>query len=130
MSSMMNRMPKPKSANPTQQAIEDTRSMLNPTDLAAIKQEGEITPDMSIRDFFQTQGIDVDGPVSQLVEWNMKQIENADPLNKMKAIASSGGGENEQVANPAPGTTRFPQGRKPAVQMGLQGLRTALQGGA
>jgi len=120
--------------NPTQQAMDETKSMMNPTDLAGIAESGEITPDMSIRQFLEMNGMDVEGPVTQLVEWQMKQMENADPLNKMKAIAGKGGmpqgGANMQPQGQPPGAgSRLPQGRKPAVGTGIAGLRTAMQGG-
>jgi hypothetical protein len=49
---------------------------------------GQVSPDMTIRDFFQKQGIDVDGPVTQLVDFAKKQVANANPLTKMRNIAA------------------------------------------
>lgn len=120
--------------NPTGQAIEENRSMFNPDDLAAAATQGQITPDMTIRQFLEMNGMDVEGPVTQLVEWQMSQMDKADPLNKMKAIAGQGkpaGGANMPMQGQPPGAgSRLPQGRKPAVGAGIGGLKAAMTGGA
>lgn len=67
--------------------LRQNRSVMNPADLAMMKEEGEITPDMTIRDYFAKLGVDVDGPVVQLVELGKSQMQKANPLNKMQAIA-------------------------------------------
>lgn len=119
--------------NPTQQAIDENKSMFNPTDLAGIAESGEVTPDMTIRQFIEMNGMDVEGPVTQLVEWQMSQMDKADPMNKMKAIAGQGkppGGANMPTqGQPLGAGSRLPQGRKPAVGPGISGLRSAMQGG-
>ena len=113
-----------------EQAMKDTRSIYNPTDAVAMKQDGTISPDMPIKDFFATFGIDVDtDPLSKLIEFQKQQIGNADPLNKMKAIA--GAGQQGQPTPPASGPSGAPVGRPPevsAAQGGLGGLKTRLGG--
>ena len=71
--------------------IKENRSFGNPMDLAAMKTEGDITPDMSVEEFFTQLGIDVKGPVTQLTEFAQKQSQNKDALGKMGNIAKSGG---------------------------------------
>jgi hypothetical protein len=117
-------------SNPTMQTIEENRSMFNPTDLASMKTNGEITPDMTIRQFFESQGLDVEGPVTQLVEWQMSQIQKADPLNKMKAIAGKGGGNMQSGGMPPSPAGGLPQGNKPQGGGGIAELMAATGGGA
>ena len=63
-------------------------SALNPTDAKLIGQNSGITPNMTVRDFLSQQGIDVDGPVTQLADLAKKQMANANPMNKMRNIAA------------------------------------------
>lgn len=108
-----------------EQAVKGARSIYNPTDAQAMKQDGTITPDMTIKDFFATFGLDVDNdPLSKLVEWQKTQVGNADPLKKMQAIA----GQPPAAPQGAP----TPVGRPPEVSAapgGLGGLQTRLSGG-
>jgi hypothetical protein len=110
----------------TEQAMKDTRSLFNPVDAAGMKQDGTITPDMTIKDFFATLGIDVDNdPISKLAELQKQQMFNADPLNKMKTIADQGSPSSAPQGAPAP------VGKPPEVQQqpgGLGGLQTRLGG--
>jgi hypothetical protein len=69
--------------------MEQMRSPMNPADLAAMKQSGKISRNLSIREYFANLGVDVDGPATQLVEMAKRQMQNADPRNKMKALANS-----------------------------------------
>lgn len=69
-------------------AMEANRSMLNPADLAAMKQQGD--GGLTVRDFLAKNGVDVDGPMSQLTKFAQKQTENAGALGKMRNIAASG----------------------------------------
>lgn len=94
--------------------IEKNRSILNPTDAATMGARGQMDPNMPIRQWFQQFGVDVDGPVSQLVEMAKKQKANAGGLTKMQNIAQPGGG-----GAPA-GPPRQPMGAPP--QQGVQDL--------
>ena len=69
-------------------AMEANRSMLNPADLAAMKQQGD--GGLTVRDFLAKNGVDVDGPMSQLTKFAQKQTENAGALGKMRNIAGAG----------------------------------------
>ena len=94
--------------------MEQNRSMLNPADAAMSLQEGKIRPDMTVREFLQTNmGIDVDGPVTQLIEASKKQLQNRTAIGKAANMSQGG---------PPPG----PVGRPPAVPpqrgMGPPGL--------
>lgn len=60
------------------------RSVLNGTDMAARIQESPIDPERTtLREFLETHmGLDVDGPVSQLMQWQQRQVQTKDPINK------------------------------------------------
>lgn len=96
--------------------LRQNRSMFNPTDMSMMKQEGEITPDMTIRDYFSKLGVDVDGPVTQLIEMGKQQMQKANPLNKMQAIAG-GPKMGQPQGQPPP----MPQGGPPEAP-GMSGL--------
>lgn len=103
-----------------QNTLMQNRSVLNPTDAAMMKQDGEVTPDMTVRDYFAKLGVDVDGPVTQLVEMGQREMQKANPMNKMQAI--SGGPQGKPAmgrpqGQPAP----MAQGRAPEAA-GLSGL--------
>uniref|UniRef100_A0A6M3LN38 Uncharacterized protein n=1 Tax=viral metagenome TaxID=1070528 RepID=A0A6M3LN38_9ZZZZ len=68
--------------------VEKNLSVFNPTDAALMGASGKMSPDMSVRDFLSQQGIDVDGPVTQLVELAKKQVGNANPMTKMRNISA------------------------------------------
>jgi hypothetical protein len=94
-----------------ERAIEAQKSVLNPTDVAMMKQDGELRPDMSVRDYLGKMGVDVDGPVTQLLDALKGQREKANPLNKMQAIARA----------PSEGQPQQ-SGRKPMSAGGLDAL--------
>ncbi len=73
-------------------AVKQNMSIFNPVDATAMRESGEITPQTTIREFFASKGIDVDGPVTQLVQFVQDQAQKAQPINKMKAIAGQGQG--------------------------------------
>ena len=90
---------------PGRNVIKEQQSLLNPTDLAVMKQE--MNPNMTVRDFLTQMGIDVDGPVTQLEQFAQKQVQNATAMGKMKNMAQAppvGG------PAPAPGPTGPPPG--------------------
>lgn len=66
-------------------------SVFNKNDAALMGASGQLSPDMTVRDFLGQQGIDVDGPVTQLVEMAKKQAANANPMTKMQNIAADTG---------------------------------------
>jgi len=71
-------------------ALKDNMSIFNPADAAAMKESGEITAQTTIRDFFASKGVDVDGPITQLIQFAGDQAQKANPMNKMKAVAGQG----------------------------------------
>ena len=95
------------------------RSMLNPTDVAAMKQEGGLQAGMSVREFLGRFGVDVDGPVEQLTKLAQKQGQNANVLTKMQNIAGQPGAMGSKMGPPGMGSPA-PQG--PPSAGGLQGL--------
>jgi len=102
-----------------QKKIQDNMSIFNPTDAAMMKQNGQLDPNMSIRDFFQMNGVDVDGPISQLVKFAQDQIGKANPLNKMQAIAGQGPMQQPQGQ---------PQGLPQGQEQGSPDLNALLSG--
>ena len=82
-----------------------------------MKQSGEISQDMSVRDFMQTLGIDVDGPVSQLFDAAgpmSKQMQNKGGIAKMQNIA--------QGAGQSPGPPMLGQSENPSMDNLLKGM--------
>lgn len=83
-------------------AVNQNLSMLNPTDLAMMQQNGMFDPNMSIREFFAGKGVDVDGPIMQFIEFAQREKENSDPLGKMHNIAAASGGGQPGMGAPPP----------------------------
>jgi hypothetical protein len=77
--------------------VKENMSIFNPVDATVMRESGQFPPDMTIRDFFAQQGVDVDGPMTQLLQFVKGQAQKASPLGKMQAIAGGagqqGGGE-------------------------------------
>jgi hypothetical protein len=87
-------------------AIQSQQSIMNPTDASMMGQNGEITPEMTVREYLAKEGIDVEGPVTQLIDMAKGQMQMADPMNKMKAFA----GRPQPGQAPQPPAGRVPQG--------------------
>jgi hypothetical protein len=101
-------------------AMKQNMSIFNPTDATIMRESGQFNPNMTVRDFFAQNGVDVDGPVIQLLKFVKDQAQKANPLNKMKAMA--GGGPQGQPP-------QAPQGMPPgAPQEGLGGLVKQMRG--
>jgi hypothetical protein len=110
---MSSRMPSPPPPKPPMgggDPIGQNQSLMNPADLAAMKQTGDVTPNMTVRDLLQKMGIDVDGPVSQLQEFAKKQVQGATGLGKMNSIAGMPGGQGAPPPTPGPGPGGPPPG--------------------
>lgn len=73
------------------QVMDNMRSPMNPTDMAAMQEQGpQIDPNTTtVRELMMMQGIDVDGPVSQLIQKVQEMEHNADPVNKAQAMAQA-----------------------------------------
>lgn len=68
--------------------IEQNRSAFNPTDLAAMKQQGTIGPDMTVRDLIEgVLKVPLDAPATALADALRKQSQNADPMGKVQNMA-------------------------------------------
>ena len=103
MPQMPNNMPQPNAPQPNvMQDVKQNMSIFNPVDAAAMKESGQFSSNMSIRDFFAQQGVDVDGPVTQLLQFAKDQAKKASPLGKMQAIAGQGAPPAGQQAGQAP----------------------------
>jgi hypothetical protein len=109
--------------------VKSNMSIFNPVDIAAMKtpgNPGQIDPQTTtIREFFDQQGVDVDGPLVQLVRFAQNQRQKANPINKMQGIAQGASGQAFPGMTPDPGAAgamanRKPQGRRPEV--GLEEL--------
>lgn len=73
--------------------MKQNETILNPNDLAAKATRGEVNPQMTIRDFLESElGVDVDGPVSQLASALKGQAQKASPLGKVRAMGGAQGG--------------------------------------
>lgn len=101
-------------------AVKQNMSIFNPTDATAMRESGQFRPDMTIRDFFAQQGVDVDGPVTQLLQFVKDQAQKASPLNKMQAIAGQGA---SQRAPAGPQAGQGPSAPPPELGSLLKGMR-------
>lgn len=102
-------------------------SLFNPTDLAASKQAKDagkgsfagMDESTSVRDFLSGLGIDVEGPVTQLMQFAKQNMDKADPLNKMENIAATAPG-GPAPGGPTPGGSPPPS--PPPAAPGMEGL--------
>lgn len=111
MAGMMPGMNKPPmGADP----LAEQQSMLNPTDLTMMAQEGNFSKEMTIGDFLGKLGMSPDDPVQKLFEFGKKQVQNASPMNKAKNMARNMG---NQPTQPPAG-----QGEEMGLDSLLQGM--------
>ena len=119
MSDPMNAAPPMGSPPMGQDPVQANKSLFNPADASLMKQSGEISQDMTVRDFMQTMGIDVDGPVTQLFDAAgpmSKQMQNKGGISKMQNIAQGAG------PSAPPGPPMLGQTEKPSMDNLLQGM--------
>jgi hypothetical protein len=86
--------------------IEENRSLFNPTDLAAMGQNGQLSPDMTVGDFITgVLKVPLDAPLPQLMAALKKQSDTASPMGKVQAMAGpqQGPPPGGQPASPPPG---------------------------
>jgi len=100
------------------QTVMQNKSIFNPVDSSMMAQGGEITPDMTVREYFAKLGVDVEGPISQLVDMAKDQMQKGNPINKMKSIA---GGPTSGMKPGMGQPPQMPQGRVPEAP-GMEGL--------
>jgi hypothetical protein len=92
--------------------IKENESFLNPTDLGLMAGERRFTPDMTVIQVLEELGIDPNGSADQLIKLAQDQAKNANPINKMQNIASSG-----QAASPPPVVPQaMAQGPPPSLE--------------
>lgn len=92
-----------------QSAMRSSESPLNPTDMMFRQSQGRgVGPDTTIRQFLQSYGVDVDGPVSQL----QKLAQNASPQGKMQGMAG-GRPAPQRPGGPSP-MGQSPMAQRPA----------------
>jgi hypothetical protein len=103
-------------------------SFLNPKDSALMASSGQINPNMSIRDFLAQQGVDVEGPVSQLVEMGKRQIANANPMTKARNIAADTALQKGGQPSPQPGVKPMVAPPGQPAPAGMEGLINKLGG--
>ncbi len=115
---------------PPSSAIEANRSIMNPTDAAAMVQTGAISQDMTVKDLIEKVfKVPIDAPVSALTEAIKRQSANKNGLGKVQAMAPrpvgsamgprDGSGPNGAMANRMPPS----QGARPS-----QGLADIMGG--
>lgn len=100
------------------QALAQNQSILNPADAVAMKQGGQITPETSVREFLESRGVDVEGPVTQLIEAFKGEMQKANPVNKMRAVAGAGPSPGGPPMGGAPGMS--PGGGQPGLDQLLK----------
>jgi hypothetical protein len=106
-------------------------SIFNPTDMAAMAtpgHPGQVDPTKTtVREFFEGFGVDVDGPVMQLIDFTNKQVDNANPVKKMQNIAGTGTPPSSGPPTAGPEmANRMPQGAP--TNASLEGLVGQLGG--
>lgn len=105
--------------------IEENRSVLNPTDLAAMSQNGDIRPDMSVGDFIQNVlKVPLDAPLPQLVSALKKQGQNATAMGKVQSMG--GPPQGQPPSGPPPGGP--PPGGPPSGGGGIDSLMQGMGG--
>jgi hypothetical protein len=109
------------------QGIRANRSILNPTDAASMAQTGDISPNMTIAQFFSNFGIDVNkDPVTDLAKFAQSQMQKANPIGKMLNMGSPGGSPG---SSPSPGGGQAPSPPpSSSAPPGLGGLMSQMRG--
>jgi hypothetical protein len=107
----------PPGAGPVQKNL----SAMTPGGAALMAASNPITPGMTVADYLQKMGIDVNGPVQQLIDFAQKQQQNANPINRMRNIAAD-------TALQKGGQPPAQPGVKPMVAPPAQPSPTGMQG--
>ena len=106
--------------------VEQNESILNPADAAKQKQLGQLRPDMTIREFFEAQGMDVDrNTLMDLAQFSQKQMQNRTMPGKLRNMQ----GATPQAPGPqAPGPQAPTSGAPMPPSSGMEGLVNKLGG--
>jgi len=111
-------------------AMKSNMSIMNPVDMAGMKSPnhpGYIDPQKTtVRQYFQQNGVDVDGPVIQLVKFAQDQAGKANPIQKMRNISGQGGGSPGGMPPPQPQAGGQPGGAQGGS--GLEALMSEMGG--
>lgn len=93
-------------------AIKNNMSIFNPTDIAAMSQ-GELGQglqnaarqgkELTIADGLNMLGLRPEDPLQKLIDFGMKNIQNANPVDKFKNIAKETGGGQPPTGQPPTG---------------------------
>lgn len=115
---------KPPMRKPMGGAVENTRSIFNPNDLAKDVVGGRISPNMSIADFFKSKGVDINGPLSQLSQFAARELQNSTPSGRMQTLSGQG---QAKAAGPAPSPMMGKSPAQPKPQ-GMEALMAQVGG--
>ena len=103
-------------------------SAMTPGGAALMSASNPVTPGMTVADYLAKMGIDVNGPVQQLIDFAQKQQQNANPMNRIRNMAA------DTALQKGGGPQNMP-GVKPMVQppgqpspAGMEGLLNKLGG--
>lgn len=106
--------------------FENNRSILNPTDGAAMRQQGQLRPDMSVGEYMENVfGVRWEDPLQKLIESSKRQLQNRTGIGKAQNLARAGGTPGQQPGGQRPETP----GQRPGGQsMGLSDIMRQLGG--
>jgi hypothetical protein len=98
-------------------AMSANRSIMNPVDMAAMAQTGDIKQGMTIKDYIEKViKVPIDAPVQALAEAIKRQGQNQSGIGKVGAMSQPGMGQPPSMGQPKPPMpNRMPQGRPAAV---------------
>ena len=101
-------------------AITNNLSVANPTDAAYMIQSGQITKDMSMKDYLeQTYKLPITSPVAAFASAIVKQQQSSKPMGKMQALA---GAQGRPTMVQAPSSPVQRMGGAPQAGGGLEDL--------
>ena len=104
-----------------QAKLHGSMSMLNPTDAAMMKKQ--IDPKMTLRQFFESQGYNVD--TTTLIQFAQDQAQKAQPVNKAKMMGGQPPGQPPMgMGSPPAAPVGGPQ--EPDLGGALKGMRNQM----
>lgn len=113
---------------PMSGAVGKNLSALTPGGAAAMAAANPASPNMTVRDYLAKLGINVDGPVQQLIDFAQKQQENANPINRIRNIAADTALQKGGQPPTRPGVKPMVQPPGQPSPSGMQGLLNRLGG--
>ena len=104
-----------------QSKLQGSMSMFNPTDAAMMKKQ--IDPKMTLRQFFESQGYNVD--TTTLIQFAQDQAQKAQPVNKAKMMGGQPPGQPPMgMGSPPAAPVGGPQ--EPDLGGALKGMRNQM----